>query len=199
MGVLDFESNFLFYGEYHNNIFNVLVHIVFVPVILWSVLVWLSFTGPLLTVPASVIAAVGPTLAPYVAGLTINANFLYIFGSWVFYLLLEPVAATLYTPFLLGLSYSATKFATEVEDAAKLALIIHVVSWIMQFAGHGFAEKRAPALLDSLVQAMVMAPFFVFYEVLMFLGYRPSFRHRMEEETKKRIAVFKASQAAKTK
>lgn len=29
--------------------------------------------------------------------------------------------------------------------------ILHVLSWIAQFLGHGLAEKRAPALLDNLV------------------------------------------------
>ncbi|KAI8022755.1 Phenylalanine--tRNA ligase alpha subunit, cytoplasmic [Camellia lanceoleosa] len=34
-----------------------------------------------------------------------------------------------------------------------------------QFIGHGIFEKRAPALLDNLAQAFLMAPYFVFLEL----------------------------------
>ncbi len=34
----------------------------------------------------------------------------------------------------------------------KVALVIHVFGWILQFIGHGVFEGRAPALLDSLDQ-----------------------------------------------
>ena len=30
------------------------------------------------------------------------------------------------------------------------ALIVEIVSWVAQFIGHGFAEGRAPALLDNI-------------------------------------------------
>jgi uncharacterized membrane protein YGL010W len=34
----------------------------------------------------------------------------------------------------------------------KTAWIVHGIAWIAQFIGHGFAEGRAPALLDNLLQ-----------------------------------------------
>ena len=36
-------------------------------------------------------------------------------------------------------------------DSMKPAFILHVASWIMQFAGHFLAEGRSPALLDNLL------------------------------------------------
>lgn len=59
MGFLGFNLNFhdqlAFYGAYHNNKWNQLVHFVFVPLIYWSASVWLSYTGALLPydLPAS--------------------------------------------------------------------------------------------------------------------------------------------------
>ena len=47
----------------------------------------------------------------------------------------------------------------------KVALAIHVTAWILQFIGHGVFEGRAPALLDSLDQALITAPLFVLLEV----------------------------------
>jgi len=70
------------------------------------------------------------------------------------YFLLEPVAGTLMLPFLLGCGYYArvlpTQFPSDV--IAKYAGAGNVSAWIAQFAGHGFAEGRAPALLDNLFQ-----------------------------------------------
>lgn len=45
---------------------------------------------------------------------------------------------------------TATSFAYR-QNGVKNAAILHAVSWIMQFIGHGVAEKRAPALLDNLL------------------------------------------------
>ena len=35
-----------FYGSYHSKKGNQLIHFFFVPLILWSVLVWLAYAGP---------------------------------------------------------------------------------------------------------------------------------------------------------
>jgi uncharacterized membrane protein YGL010W len=50
------------------------------------------------------------------------------------------------------MAYNATNFATDYSDHNTLAGIVQVSSWIMQFIGHGFAEKRSPALKDNLSQ-----------------------------------------------
>lgn len=45
---------------------------------------------------------------------------------------------------------TATAFSYQ-SDAMTKAGLLHGVSWIAQFLGHGLAEKRAPALLDNLL------------------------------------------------
>ncbi|CAA2983319.1 uncharacterized endoplasmic reticulum membrane [Olea europaea subsp. europaea] len=54
-----------------------------------------------------------------------------------------------------------------------VVLASQLFCWTGQFIGHGVFEKRAPALLDNLVQAFLMAPFFVLLEALSFFGYEP--------------------------
>ncbi|KAL1141520.1 hypothetical protein V6Z11_A11G035700 [Gossypium hirsutum] len=57
---------------------------------------------------------------------------------------------------------------------SHVVLVSQLLCWTGQFLGHGMFEKRAPALLDNLVQAFLMAPFFVLLEVLRSLfGYEP--------------------------
>ena len=73
----------------------------------------------------------------------------------------------------------------------KVALAIHVTGWILQFIGHGIFEKRAPALLDSLDQALLTAPLFVLLEVMFFLGYRKEFYETMMKQVQVNIKEYK--------
>ena len=65
----------------------------------------------------------------------------------------------------------------------------------MQFIGHGKFEGRKPALLDNLVQALFLAPLFVWYEVLFKLG----FYKNLKKEVDSAIAVEVAKLNAKKK
>ena len=73
----------------------------------------------------------------------------------------------------------------------QVALVVHVVAWILQFIGHGVFEGRAPALLDSLDQALLTAPLFVLMEVAFFFGYRKDFHDKVMKDVKKNIQAFK--------
>ena len=44
---LDLKEQLAFYGAYHSNPLNQLIHFVFVPLILGTVAVWLAYTPPL--------------------------------------------------------------------------------------------------------------------------------------------------------
>lgn len=68
---------------------------------------------------------------------------------------------------------------------------IHIASWLLQFVGHGIFEGRAPALLDNLVQALLLAPLFVWMEILFFFGYRPELKARYDASVEKEIAAFR--------
>ncbi|CAH1756315.1 3060_t:CDS:2 [Entrophospora sp. SA101] len=65
-------------------------------------------------------------------------------------------------------------------DHNTLASIVHITSWVLQFIGHGFAEKRSPALKDNIIQAVLLAPLFVWLEVLFAIGYRTVLQKRIK-------------------
>lgn len=79
-----------------------------------------------------------------------------------------------------------------------IALSIHIISWLAQFVGHGAFEKRAPALLDNLVQAVFLAPFFVWLELLFWLGYRPELRKRVDGEVGREVERVKKEREGKS-
>lgn len=59
------------------------------------------------------------------------------------------------------------------------AFIIHIVSWGLQFYGHFHFEKRSPAVFDNLIQPLVLAPYFVLFELLFMYGKRSDLKADM--------------------
>ena len=111
---------------------------------------------------------------------------------------MEPVAGGLLAPLLLGATaYANHLTSTYGMKANYIAIGVHVASWIAQFIGHGIFEGRAPALLDNLVQALFLAPFFVWLEVLFAFGYRPELKARLDKAVESEIAKHRAQKKAK--
>ena len=75
--------------------------------------------------------------------------------------------------------------------------VCQVLSWTPQIAAHRFIEGRSPALFDNILQAFLLAPFFVFLEVLFHLGYRPELKKAMEAEAQQNIDAWKRSNSKK--
>ena len=70
---------------------------------------------------------------------------------------------------------------TSYGRAARYAGVIHIFCWYMQLhPGHGVFEGRKPALLDSVLQAFLDAPLFVWYEVAFACGYDPSLKQQLD-------------------
>lgn len=110
------------------------------------------------------------------------------------YILMEPVAGGILAPLMLaGTAYANHLTSTYGQTANYWALGLHVTSWIAQFVGHGWFEGRAPALMDNLVQACFLAPFFVWMEILFLLGYRPELKSRLDKAVEKEVQRFRQS------
>ncbi|KAJ3758034.1 DUF962-domain-containing protein [Lentinula raphanica] len=185
ISIFDVNKQLTFYGAYHNNKVNVLIHVICVPLIMWSAMVLLA-------------SAPHPSFLPEYhqelnSLMTLELNYPAIL--WVvyqtYYLILEPVAALLYAPQFIFSLLTATAFAHHRADHLTVAVTLQTVCWLAQFVGHGVAEKRAPALLDNLIGAIVLAPFFVHLEILFALGYRPDLHKRLVNDIGKEIARIK--------
>lgn len=109
------------------------------------------------------------------------------------YLLLEPFAGFLLAIVCMAGAASANYLRQQNPDSTfQGALAVHIVCWIFQFIGHGKYEGRAPALLDNLVQAIFLAPMFVWLEILFKLGYRPELRARVNKKVQIEVEKFRA-------
>jgi uncharacterized membrane protein YGL010W len=128
----------------------------------------------------------------------VNLGTVTALGYSTLYVLMEPVAGSMIAPLIVGgTAYSNHLIGKYGSTANKWAIAINVVAWIAQFVGHGKFEGRAPALLDNLVQAIFLAPFFVWMEVLFFLGYRPELKARVDKAIMEEIKQFKKAKADK--
>ena len=80
---------------------------------------------------------------------------------------------------------------TSYGRAARYAGVIHIFCWYMQLhPGHGIYEGRKPALLDSVLQAFLDAPLFVWYEVAFACGYDPALKQELDAAVEARHAAW---------
>jgi len=153
-----------FYGAYHTNPTNVWIHITCVPLIVWSAYV-LTAHLPKSEVIPSIHADFGPYLA-----FDLNYAAIWAIATELYYFVLTPAVTLTHIPLAAFTLLTATAFASK-PGSVGIAAVVHVSCWLAQFYGHGVHEGRAPALLDNLLGALVLAPLFVYYEVWFMLGF----------------------------
>jgi len=187
---LNLEKQLRFYGAYHHNPVNITIHIIFVPILLFTALLFSTYTRPLIALPEFFQIKHLPLNLGTIGGIVYT----------VLYLLLEPVAGALLAPLLLaGTAFTNYLTSTYGVTAVYWAASIHIFSWIVQFIGHGVFEGRSPALMDNIIQAVFLAPLFVWLEVLFMLGYRPELKARLDKGVEEDIANFKKRKEAAVK
>ncbi|PSN74443.1 DUF962-domain-containing protein [Corynespora cassiicola Philippines] len=180
MPLFDLKKNLVFYGAYHNEPTNVAIHMTCVPILLATGFIFGTNTPALRT----------PQLLTR-ASLPLNLGTLAATTYSTLYLLLSPnVAGATVAPLVLAAASLANRLRARY-DATKvnsIAVGVHVASWILQFVGHGKFEGRKPALFDNLVQALFLAPLFVWYEILFKLGFYKGLRREVEEGIRVELA-----------
>ncbi|KAH8106281.1 hypothetical protein BXZ70DRAFT_918993 [Cristinia sonorae] len=183
MSLFNVRKQLTFYGAYHSNPINVFIHVICVPIIQWSA--W-SMVSNVST--RGLLPTVHYDINRYLV-FDLNFSTVHALISIIFYLLLEPTAAFLYAPQGAFMLLSATAVAQNFPELFKYVLGAHIVSWILQFIGHGAAEKRAPALFDNLLQALFLAPFFVHLEILFhFFNYNQQLQQHLKNDVGVEIA-----------
>ena len=148
---LDIYREFAFYGAYHSNAMNQLVHIIFVPLIWGSMACWLAYLPLYPNAPKALnwsivfylVYAVYYFLLDFQTALFVNLLY-----AIMLYYINEAVRKEQNTP-------KSKRASSKSFSAAKWALIVHVSSWIAQIAAHQIFEGRAPALLDSFAQSVI--------------------------------------------
>jgi len=190
MPVFDLKKNLVFYGAYHRNPTNVAIHIACVPVLL--------ATGILFGTNTPTLPLRTPLLLTRL-NLPLNLGTLAAATYSTLYLLLSPnLAGVTITPLILAFASASNRLVSRYNKTRvnSIAAAVHVVSWILQFVGHGKYEGRKPALLDNLVQALFLAPLFVWYEVLFKMGFYKELKAEVEAGIEVEVQRMKVEKRA---
>lgn len=181
LGFRDAEEALAFYGVYHREPRNQIVHFFGVPGILWSMIIFMIHLP-----------------IPYFGDLLkskLHANYQLTYGLVLslfylgFYLQIDPLGGTLYAPILYAMYISAVHLHQQDQEKTSsssrkgftnwagtgrlmsFAFVVHVLSWYVQIhLGHKIFEGAQPAVMQSLGGALTVAPLFAFYEGLWLIG-----------------------------
>jgi uncharacterized membrane protein YGL010W len=152
------------YGAYHQDPWNKLTHFVGVPLVTFSILLflgWLRF-------------AHYPEI-PFTGGT------LFYLVVFLYFLSLDWQITLLQAPFTLTLLWLADVVARwPFAESLIMFLATFIGGWIVQLIGHVFEGKR-PALADNILQ-LFNAPVFLTTEVVVLLGYREDLRRAFDAE-----------------
>jgi uncharacterized membrane protein YGL010W len=150
------------YAAAHRHPWNVAVHMVGIPVIMFGVLVpltWVSFD---------------------IAGFAINLAHLAVFGMFLFYVTLERLFAVVFLLFAMAVAWLAGYVGREpLAVSGGIAAAAFVGGYLAQFIGHAI-EKSPPVILKHPIQANLAAPFFTVVEAFHLLGLRDELFERVQ-------------------
>lgn len=148
------QDHMSFYVAYHRHPLNKLTHFVGIPMIVFSILVPLSW-------PGLTIGGVGITLAMALIAVVLT-----------YYTFLDRAFGVAMALVLLPILFAAHQVGQLPYLTGGLVFVAcFVVGWIIQIVGHVVFEKRRPALVDNLFQ-MVIGPLFLCAELFFMLGFK---------------------------
>lgn len=142
------------YGAYHHDWRNKITHFLGVPLVVFSLFV---FLGWFRFIPAPEISLTGATI--------------FYLCVFIYYLWLDWAIALLQAPLTLVLLWLADQVSLlPFTRSLLIFLATFVGGWLIQLLGHFFEGKR-PALADNFLQ-IFNAPLFLTVEILVLLGFR---------------------------
>ncbi len=160
---MSIENNisYKFYKEYHQNNINKIIHILCIPLIIWSFSVLLnSFVFNFGIIFYNIQQNVS-----YNFNVNIYLNFILLSLYLLYYTILDTKSFLPMFIFLYFIWITSYYFFISSQYPYYYSLIINIFSWIMQFIGHVIFEGNRPALMDSIKQSFLMAPLFTYYEI----------------------------------
>lgn len=171
-----------FYGVYHQEPTNQVIHFFGVPFILWTLLIGAAH------LPLKFCLLDIPLIPRHHASWATLWAILYT----AFYFKIDWIGACLYTPILFSMYGSSVVLTSRAVQPTsswtgsgrllRIAFVLHVLSWYLQIhLGHKILEGASPASVKSLGGALTTAPLFAFYEGVWYCGFHRAFRDQVLE------------------
>lgn len=163
------------YSKYHQNIYNLIVRFITIPIIIYTLMCILShfqikifndnYGGNVISIHGGIIIVIMSLIYPFVD--VPSGILLFVF------MIIAYLCSNLFY-FYVPLGY-----------ITKLGIVsgIHVISWMIQIMGHYVFEKNVPLFgncRQAFVDAIFVAPIFVCLEIMFLCGYNKSLRREIE-------------------
>ena len=151
------------YAASHQHPFNIFVHMIGIPTIMFGILVPLTWVGF------------------DVAGISFNLAHVAMVGFFLFYLTLDTVFAIVFLVFAILVAELAAYVGEKpIAVSGTIAAVAFLGGYVAQFIGHA-VEKSMPVLVRHPVQANLAAPFFTIVEIFKILGLRDELFDRVQQ------------------
>ena len=157
----DLTKQYNFYHRYHKNSINRGIHIICIPLIVWSGAVFFSYIE---FNNSNIVSNI--KLYPLFGIVKFNGASIMATVYSAYYLILSLRLGIIMYFILYFTQITSYYFYLYVENAWIYAIMLHVLSWILQILGHIIFEKNRPAFKDNLVQSFLTAPIFVLIEFI---------------------------------
>lgn len=155
------------YAASHQNPWNVFVHMIGIPCIMFGALIPLTWVGF------------------DVAGIPVNLAYIVMAAFFVFYLTLDAMFAVVFYVIAMSVAAAATLVGEKpLAVSGSIAAVAFFGGYAAQFLGHAI-EKSMPVLVKHPIQANLAAPFFVVVELFKILG----IRRDLFDEVQRQIAL----------
>lgn len=164
MKLLDLGFQLAYYKAYHLEKHNVKIHLFCIPLILLTAVIMVGQT---------------PLLWPLTAA----------YG--LYYLLLDVKVGSVAAALVTGMAFVALGLKDCSSQVWYGVIATHVIAWAAQFYGHFHYEHKSPAVFDNLVQPLVLAPYFVLFEIVFMFGYRRDLEKTMLRQAKAKRNAMK--------
>lgn len=156
------------YAASHQHPFNVFVHMIGIPTIMFGALIPLSWAGV------------------EVSGLGVNLAHVTVVGFFLFYLTLDALFAIVFlvAGFLIAV-LAGQVAALPMAVSGAVAAACFFGGYAAQFVGHAI-EKSMPVLVRHPIQANLAAPFFTVVELFKFAGLRDELFEEVQRQVRQR-------------
>lgn len=153
------------YASYHTKSATKLTHIIGVPIIVFSLMVFLGF------LKISVPGIFATDLAWILTLITL-----------VYYCRLHLLLGLTLVPIFWGLNLLASIVSENgpTSTALEIFFTAFIAGWIIQFIGH-FFEKKKPAFVDNLSQVLI-APMFLIAEAYFYFGKMQDLQSELDDK-----------------
>ncbi len=141
-----------FYEAYHKNPWNKLTHFFGIPLIIFAILIPLSWIGVSL------------------GGIPVTAAMVFVAVVLAYYVALDVALGGAMTLFMAPVLYLSHRVAAmPLLEGGAIFVLAFAIGWIIQLIGHNVFEKRRPAFTDNVFQ-LIIGPLYFIAEAFFLLG-----------------------------